>query len=117
VREFNQQNHVEKYLSRGWNTLYPLESYQQSTADRNEYEGKFAGMDAATFPIDTAGLYKENGAGIMRSTPFGNSLTLDMAKAAIQHEALGRRGVTDFLAVSLSSTDYIGHQFGPNSIE
>jgi hypothetical protein len=42
---------------------------------------------------------------------------LEMAREAIKAEQLGKRGVTDFLALSLSSTDYIGHTFGPNSIE
>jgi arylsulfatase A-like enzyme len=52
-----------------------------------------------------------------RVTPYGNTYTVDAAKAAIDGEGLGMRGVTDFLAVSFSSTDYIGHTFGPNSIE
>jgi arylsulfatase A-like enzyme len=44
-------------------------------------------------------------------------MTLDLAKAAVESEQLGKNTVTDFLAVSLSSTDYVGHQFGPNSVE
>jgi len=40
-----------------------------------------------------------------------------MAKAAVQGEALGKDDITDFLTVSYSSTDYIGHQFGPQSVE
>jgi arylsulfatase A-like enzyme len=53
----------------------------------------------------------------VRKTPWGNTITLDFAKKAILEERLGSTAITDFLAVSLSSTDYIGHQFGPNSIE
>ena len=55
--------------------------------------------------------------GLLPSTPFGNTITTEMALAAIQAEQLGQRGITDFLALSYSSTDYVGHQFGPNSIE
>jgi predicted AlkP superfamily pyrophosphatase or phosphodiesterase len=117
VDQFNRQNLVQQYMSRGWSTLYPLATYRQSTSDNNDYEGKFAGTNAPTFPVNTAKLYAEYGAGMIRNTPFGNSFTLDMARAAIKNEALGKRGVTDFLAVSLSSPDYIGHQFGPNSVE
>src|SRR3954467_14896693 len=51
------------------------------------------------------------------STPFGNSLTFDVAKAAITSQILGEDSVTDLLAVSLSSPDYIGHAFCPNSAE
>jgi predicted AlkP superfamily pyrophosphatase or phosphodiesterase len=117
VEQFNQRNYVKQYMSRGWSTLYPLASYLQSAPDKNDYEGKFAGTDAAIFPVNTAKLYAEYGAGLIRNTPFGNSFTLDMARAAIKNEAMGKRGTTDFLAVSLSSPDYIGHQFGPNSVE
>jgi predicted AlkP superfamily pyrophosphatase or phosphodiesterase len=117
VKQFNQQNLVEKYLEHGWNTLYPISTYVQSTSDNSDYERALPGTDAPTFPIDTADLYKKDGAGIIRSTPFGNSFTFDMARAAIQNEDLGQRDVTDFLTISLSSTDYVGHYFGPNSIE
>ena len=55
--------------------------------------------------------------GLLPSTPFGNSITTDLALEAIRAERLGQRGTTDFLALSYSSTDYVGHQFGPNSIE
>jgi len=49
--------------------------------------------------------------------PQGNTLTAEMAKAAIEGEQLGADNITDFLAISFSSPDYIGHTFGPNSIE
>ncbi|GAA3984109.1 alkaline phosphatase family protein [Hymenobacter antarcticus] len=55
--------------------------------------------------------------GLLSSTPFGNNITTDLALEAIRAEQLGQRGITDFLALSYSSTDYVGHQFGPNSIE
>ncbi|WP_204350832.1 alkaline phosphatase family protein, partial [Klebsiella pneumoniae] len=57
------------------------------------------------------------GYGLLPSTPHGNTLTAEMAKAAVVAEGLGADNVTDFLAVSFSSPDYIGHAFGPNSWE
>jgi predicted AlkP superfamily pyrophosphatase or phosphodiesterase len=117
VKAFNATKPADKYLKQDWNTLYPLNTYLQSTPDNSpKYEGKFSGADSPTFPIKTSELYKGK-AGMVRSTPYGNSMTLDLAKAAIENEKLGAGNVTDFLAVSLSSTDYIGHQFGPNSVE
>jgi predicted AlkP superfamily pyrophosphatase or phosphodiesterase len=117
VTNFNAAKPAEKYLKQDWNTLYPINTYVQSTPDNSpNYEGKFSGADAPTFPIKTSELYKGK-TGLIRSTPYGNSMTLDLAKAAIENEKLGAGTVTDFLAVSLSSTDYIGHQFGPNSVE
>jgi predicted AlkP superfamily pyrophosphatase or phosphodiesterase len=117
VKTFNAGKPAEKYLKQDWNTLYPINTYIQSSADNSpKYEGKFAGAEAPTLPVKTSELYKGK-MGMIRSTPYGNSMTLDLAKAAVESEALGKGPVTDFLAVSLSSTDYIGHQFGPNSVE
>jgi len=119
MADFNQQKLAEKYLKQDWNTLYPIDTYKQSIADDNSYEGAFKGADKAIFPIKTSQLIKDNGLGLIRSTPYGNTLTLDLAKAAIENEQMGKNpeGVTDFLAVSLSSPDYIGHQFAVNSVE
>ncbi len=116
VKSFNAQKKAESYLKQNWNTLYPMNTYVQSFTDNNAYEGKLSGNSQPVFPVilDQGGApnYK-----VLRTTPHGNSLTLDMAKAAIEAEKMGKNTVTDFLAVSLSSTDYIGHTFGPNSIE
>lgn len=54
---------------------------------------------------------------MIRATPFGNSLTKDFALEAIRNEQLGADDVCDFLSVSFSSTDYVGHQYGINAIE
>ena len=116
VKDFNDQKLPETYLKQDWTTLYPIDTYLQSTADSTAYEGKFKGMNAPTMPVKTSGMYKNN-LGLIRSTPYGNTLTLDLAVAAISAEKLGQRDVTDFLTVSFSSTDYVGHQFGPNAIE
>ncbi|SDE80819.1 Predicted pyrophosphatase or phosphodiesterase, AlkP superfamily [Mucilaginibacter pineti] len=117
VKKFNDQKLPEKYLKQDWNPLYPINTYIQSSPDNSSrYEGKFNGTDAPTLPVKTSQLY--NGKlGMIRSTPYGNTLTLDLAKAAVDGEHLGKNTVTDFLALSLSSTDYVGHQFGPNSVE
>jgi predicted AlkP superfamily pyrophosphatase or phosphodiesterase len=116
VKTVNATYPAEVYLKQDWNTLYPINTYVQSEADDNKHEGKFSGMTNPVFPVKTSELYKGN-AGMIRSTPYGNTMTLDLAKAAVENEHMGQGAVTDFLAVSLSSTDYVGHQFGPNSIE
>jgi predicted AlkP superfamily pyrophosphatase or phosphodiesterase len=116
VKKLNDQKLPQKYLKKDWTTLYPIKTYIQSSADENRYEGKYPAAASATFPVKTSDMMQK-GVGILRSTPYGNSFTLDMAKAAIDNEDLGNNDVTDFLAVSFSSPDYIGHQLGPNSIE
>ena len=117
VKKFNNEKQPEKYLKQNWNTLYPIHTYIQSSADETTYEGKFKGASNVSFPIQTAELFKSNGFGLLRSTPYGNTFTFDMVKAAVLNEDLGKDNDTDLLTVSLSSTDYIGHQFAINSVE
>ncbi|WP_296705174.1 alkaline phosphatase family protein, partial [Algoriphagus sp.] len=118
VQNFNEKKIAEKYLNQTWNTLYPLETYRNSISDNNEFESPFSGKDTPTFPYDLPALKETNGGlGLIASTPYGNTLTLDFAIAAIEGENLGNRGETDFLALSFSSPDYIGHRFGPASKE
>lgn len=116
LTRFNEQRLPEKYLKQDWNTLYPIETYIQSSKDNAPYEGKFAGTDSPTFPVKTSEMLSR-GPGLLTSTPYGSTVTLELAKAAIDNEKLGEDAVTDFLAISVSSPDYIGHQFGPNSVE
>lgn len=116
LTRFNEQKLPEKYLKQDWNTLYPIETYVQSSKDNAPYEGKFPGTENPTFPVKTSEMLSR-GLGLLTSTPYGSTYTLELAKAAIDNEKLGADAVTDFLAISVSSPDYIGHQFGPNSIE
>ncbi|KIO76208.1 nucleotide pyrophosphatase [Pedobacter lusitanus] len=116
VQDYNKLKMANKYYDQNWNTLYPIESYTQSTADNKDYEGKTRGEQTPTFPHPLK-LYAGKNYDMIRSTPYGNTITLDLAKVAIKAEDLGKDNITDFLAVSCSSTDYIGHQYGPNSIE
>ncbi len=53
----------------------------------------------------------------LEATPYGNDLVEAFAERALAGEQLGQRGVTDLLAVSFSSNDYVGHAYGPDSPE
>jgi predicted AlkP superfamily pyrophosphatase or phosphodiesterase len=113
VNDFNDQKLVDKYYQQGWSLSYPLASYVQSTADDKKYEGKPFGP---AFPYDLkSNIGKDYGK--IATTPMGNTLTAEFAKAAVIAEQLGADAITDFLAISFSSPDYIGHTFGPNSVE
>ena len=116
VKDFNAKKLPDTYYKQGWNTMYPLDTYVQSTSDENNYEGKPYGADAKKFPYDFSKFATTNYA-VLPTTPYGNSFTIEMAKAAVTSEQLGSDAITDLLAVSFSSTDYVGHAFGPNSIE
>ena len=118
VIDFNTTNKADEYLSKPWNTLHAIDSYTQSLTDDNPYEGTFKGETSPTFPHDLPALREKNGNyDLIKGTPFGNDLTLDFTKAAIKGERLGKGNATDFLAVSFSSTDYVGHQYGTDAIE
>ena len=115
VKAFNDKKLPDQYLRKNWNTLYALNTYIQSSPDVEPYENNMIG-GGNTFPHNTDTINR-NKYELFRSTPYGNTFTFDMAKAAIVNEKLGTTGVTDMLALSFSSTDYVGHGFGPNSVE
>lgn len=115
MQNLNEKKLPDAYLAKNWNTLFPIKTYIQSTPDSMPYESVIPGEDN-TFPHRTDNL-QNNRYEAFRNTPYGNTFTIDAAKAAIEGEQLGQRGETDFLALSFSSTDYIGHTFGPNSVE
>jgi predicted AlkP superfamily pyrophosphatase or phosphodiesterase len=116
VSRFNATNEPDQLVAGGWNTLYPIDTYKESTPDNSPWEGLFKGETTPVFPHDIARFYKDDHDNI-RSSPFGNTLTLDFAKAAVEGYALGQRDATDFLTINCASTDYVGHKYGPNSIE
>lgn len=117
VQDFKTPDAVISYYQKNWNTLYPINTYVQSDEDVNDYEHNEFDSIPKGFPYDLKRFAEKKDFDMIFSTPYGNSLTFDFAKAALMAEQLGKDSITDFLAVSLSSTDYVGHAFGPNSIE
>ncbi|WP_419212510.1 alkaline phosphatase PafA [Maribacter sp. X9] len=117
VMDFNTSGKAQSY-KKAWNTLKDIKEYKESGPDDNAYEGLFEGETTPTFPHSTTALLdKTNDFDLIKSTPYGNSFTADFAIEALQQESLGKDEITDFLAVSFSSTDYVGHKYGVNSKE
>lgn len=117
VNTFNEKELSTKYMSKDWNTLLPIDKYDLSSDDDEPYEDKIEGLKTSTFPHKLSTL-TDTKLQALKRTPFGTTYTFDFAKATIDNELMGKTpGITDFLAVSISSTDYIGHAFGPNSVE
>ncbi|MFM2387388.1 MAG: hypothetical protein RL660_2145 [Bacteroidota bacterium] len=114
VQQFNAQNNARRLLDKNWTLSLDASKYYSSTADETKYEGKYKIDSNVSFPHYTTRLSK--GADIKR-TPYGNDIALSFAMDAILGEKLGQSGETDFLALSLSSTDYVGHQFGIDALE
>ncbi|MFD1615391.1 alkaline phosphatase PafA [Gelatiniphilus marinus] len=117
VKDFNAKKSVSKYLTQ-WHTLYDINTYTESGSDLNTFEGGFKGKETATFPYQLDVLKDKNGGyDLLKATAYGNNLTTDFALAALKGEQLGQGEDTDVLALSYSSTDYVGHNFGVNSKE
>lgn len=116
VKTFNDRKLPSKYLSEPWVPLLNAAQYSESTADEQPFEGNFQGESKPVFPHDLP-KYRKADFELIRTTPFGNTLTKKFALAAIKNENLGKGAATDFLTVSFSSTDYVGHQYGPHAVE
>lgn len=122
VVAWNDKDILQRYLGGSWELLNPIDSYLFGDRDDQAWEPDFAGY-GRTFPhpfstIDP--LSYENDpyfATFLTISPAGDQITADFAKALIDAEGLGDDDVTDFLSVSFSSTDYVGHFFGPSSLE
>lgn len=113
VQQFNGNKWPDKYFAQGWNLLYPAATYLQSEQQNKPYINQMFGK---SFPYDLTGLIGK-GYSSLPYTPYGNTLTTEFAKAAIINEQLGADQFPDIVAISYSSPDYIGHSFGPNSLE
>lgn len=109
----------DRYFGKSWDLLLPEAAYARSTSDDRPWTTRSKGL-GSRFPHATAGgadMPDKRYYDAMMWTPFGDLLTLDFVKAAIDGEDLGNNpaGVPDVLAVSWTSHDYVNHLFGPES--
>ena len=117
LTNYNNAKKVDSFYKLGWSLSLPASVYETNCdKDQNEYESTPFGKDAKGFPYGlTQFIGKDYGK--VSSTPYGNNLVLDIATQTLMNEKMGLDDITDLLAVSFSSPDYIGHAFGPNSWE
>ena len=118
LTKYNATQPAMKYLKGDWTTLYPIETYTASLPDSSPYETPYRKTTSVKFPYQLSELMANSGGqNLIRATPFGSSITKELAMELIREEKLGKGASTDMLCVSFSSTDYIGHQFGTDAIE
>ncbi|MCS7076569.1 MAG: alkaline phosphatase family protein [Bacteroidia bacterium] len=117
VKQFNDQKIPDKMMKEIWNTLYPIDTYIMSAKDAGEYEMGVKCENKNTFPHNFSSTNECKDYKAILHAPAGNELTKLFAIAAIENEKLGKGIYTDMLTISFSSTDYVGHYFGPNSVE
>lgn len=116
----NAQHLPDGYRGRRWEPLADPPTMRARGAFETLWGDPFAPPSRAVFADAINSKLSEAGDGFFStftSTPFANAFVLQTALAAVKAEQLGARGVTDLLLVSLSTNDYVGHRYGPNSWE
>jgi len=117
LTKYNNEHHVDSLYKKGWNLSLANAVYEANCdGDENAYESTPFGSSAKHFPYDFNSFIGKDYAKVA-TTPYGNNLVIDIAKQALINEKMGADNVTDLLAISFSTPDYIGHSFGPNSWE
>jgi predicted AlkP superfamily pyrophosphatase or phosphodiesterase len=116
LNKFNAEHRPEKILTKGWELLHQKSKYSSFVFDNNPYEIPIVKNGKTTFPY-TFDVKDSLINKYFIFTPFANSTLTDLAIKTMKEEKLGKRGETDFLALSYSSTDLIGHYFSTHSLE
>ncbi|MEI6151240.1 MAG: alkaline phosphatase PafA [Chitinophagia bacterium] len=117
VTNYNNLHRPDSLYNLDWNLSLPASVYEANCdVDENKYESTPFGKEAKHFPYVLKSFIAKD-YGKISTTPYGNSLVEELAKQAIVNEAMGTDDITDLLAISFSSPDYIGHSFGPDSWE
>ncbi|MEP6682226.1 MAG: alkaline phosphatase PafA [Parafilimonas sp.] len=117
VKAFNKRDITDSLYSLNWTLSLPENIYQQYCGnDVQPYERQPFGSNQKHFPYTLSGFVKKDYTKLA-VTPGGNTLLEALAETAVINENLGNNNVTDFLTVSFSSPDYIGHTFGSESWE
>ncbi|KAF0140006.1 MAG: AP superfamily protein [Stygiobacter sp.] len=117
VLDFNSRRLSSKYIETGWQLALPKEKYAMSEPDETDNEEDVFSEGKTSFPHTFKNVKPEDKHSKVSTTPFGNELVYELAKSALVNENLGRDEYTDFLAVSFSSTDYVGHAYGTDAYE
>ena len=112
VQSFNEEVMTMLVADSVWDTEVPVEMQSLARPDFAEYERR----GSSTFP-HVSSLEERDHYEWVFDSPKSDEAVLELAKAAMGELELGQRGSVDFLALGLSSTDYVGHLFGPLSQE
>jgi len=116
VEQWNNANHPAAYANTSWELLKDQSNYALGDADDRPWEISF-GSFGRVFPHPYGPADGKYFTTLLTLSPAGDELALSFAKSLISAEGLGQDGIPDYLAVSFSSTDYVGHLFGPASLE
>ena len=115
AQAWNDRKLFQRYRAQGWELLRPLDTYVNAALAANSFAHP-KGNIGRTFP-HSLNMPDAELTGALRFTPFLDELTAQFSQELIAQEKLGQGGVTDYLSISFSATDYVGHAFGANSVE
>ena len=116
VTKFNATKPTQRYADKDWKLLLDRSEYQFADLDDMPWEtslGAFGRVFPHAYGESDGKLFTT----LLTVSPAGDELTLDFAKRLIENESIGTDNITDYLSISFSSTDYVGHIFGPSSLE
>lgn len=117
LERFNRKENIDQYLSENWKLSREKADYQESSDDNSAYKQTYKDEELKSLPFGLKKLRTVKGYDAIKSVPGGNQILVDFAKQIIVEENLGRRNQMDFLSISFSATDYVGHRYGVQSIE
>lgn len=116
IAEWEAKGVVGSYAGTEWSLMLEPETYLFADRDNQPWETDFPGY-GITFPHPFGAGDSKYYTTLLTVSPAGDEITVDFAKALMVAEDVGQDDVPDFMSVSLSSTDYVGHLFGPSSLE
>jgi predicted AlkP superfamily pyrophosphatase or phosphodiesterase len=116
IASFNATEPSRRYANQHWELLLDPSAYLFGDRDDQSWETNLATF-GRVFPHPYGPGDGDYFTTFLTVSPAGDELTLDFAKQLIDNEAIGADEVTDYLAISFSSTDYVGHLFGQASLE
>lgn len=117
AESFNSKQVAKSLMAKSWDLLANSDLYRVQTKDEVPWEYDIFKENDHSFPHDFSGLTESEKLDKIKTTPFGNEILLQFAESLISGENIGKKRDADFLAISFSSPDYIGHTYGPNSVE
>ena len=116
VTIWNKQEKYKSYANTTWELTNDISTYTYGEEDDMPYETNLPGY-GVVFPHNFGSSDNKYFTTFLTLSPVGDQLTLDFVKELIVAENIGKDDTTDYLSVSFSSTDYVGHVFGPSSLE
>lgn len=122
VVDWNAQKKIDPFFGKAWTLSVPPAALKRLWTPGNGHVSNPYGLGTSFgpnghkidggLPAPGPAFYKA-----FTTTPFGNEYVLETARELIRREGLGRDAIPDILAINLSSNDYIGHAYGPDSAE